>query len=163
PRAEHASRLVSQFAYAGAARVARITKVGFGILAGEGAHRGYHTAVVLHVVVTIEDVVLTVVLVLHGNGHLCKARLAFAGRRGTVRRPGVAVAAPGHVDSSEVLVTAPVAFVEQWQDASPIRAGFRPEYAVQTAYPRLGRGHTIGGICGAIGQIMLAYEVLVEG
>jgi hypothetical protein len=55
--------------------------------------------VVLHVVVTIEDVVLPVVLVLYGDGHLRKAFLHCS--PGTVAS-WIGVATPGDVDRRRV-------------------------------------------------------------
>src|SRR5207344_2723540 len=63
----------------------------------------------------------------------------------------------------QVLITPPIAFVEQRQDASAIGTGFGPEHPVQAVRPCVGSCHTCGGICGAVSQIMLTHEVFVEG
>ncbi len=74
---------------------------------------GDHAAVVLQIVVAVEDVVLAVVLVLGGHLHAGQ-RLGegLAGGRALLVA-GVGVAAPGQVGLGEVGVAAPVAGVDQ--------------------------------------------------
>ena len=63
-------RLVGEVADADVVGVGRVAEVRRRVLAGQGADRGDHAAVELEIVVAVEDVVLAVVLVLHGHRDL---------------------------------------------------------------------------------------------
>ena len=140
--AENAAGFVCQIAHARPARVARVAEVGGGIASGKGPHRCHHAAVILQVVVAVENIVLTVVLILHRNGHRRKAR--FKGLRGfqAIRLTGIGIPTPGHVDLGQILVTPPVALVEQGQNTGAVRARLGAEDPVQAARTGFRVGNT---------------------
>ena len=120
--AHDAGRLLGERAHLGRAGSAESPNHAFGSRAGERADGGDHAAVVLQVVVGVEDVVLAVVLVL--DGHVDGGEAAA---HGVLVGDAVAVAAvgeagPGDVDRGEVVVGAPVALLEQRQDAHAVGA-----------------------------------------
>ena len=99
------------------------------------ADRGDHAAVILVVVVGVEDVVLARVDVLDRD---LDAGVGVAHRLRGRRRRGraVGVAAPRLVDRGEVAVVAPVAAVDELEQAGPVRPRLRPEDARRRAPPR---------------------------
>src|SRR5699024_6173055 len=95
--------------------------------AGERTHRRDHAAVVLEVVVRVEDVGLAVVDVLRrdldaavGALHVLRGRLA-------VEVAAVGVTTPLGVDLREVLVAARAAGLDDLEDARTVGAGLGPE------------------------------------
>src|SRR5581483_2553397 len=96
--AKDAAGLVVQVAHAHQRGIGAIPEELPRILAGKGANRGDHPAVVLHVVVAVEDVVLAVVLVLGGNGDLAEALLELWPGGLSVLFARIREAAPGGVD-----------------------------------------------------------------
>lgn len=76
----------------------------------KGTYRGYHATVVLQVVAAVEDIVFVVVLILHGNNNLGKARFELLSSLCSVCSAGIRVPTPRRIDLSELLVTTPTNF-----------------------------------------------------
>ena len=129
PGAHHPGRLLGQAPHAGTGRVGRVTEPRLWLGAGQGPDGRDHAAVVLEVVVGVEDVVLTVVLVLDRHLDGGEAAAHGAGRRHAHAGAAVAVAAPRLVDRGQVVVGAPVARLQKRQDARPVGPGLGPEDA----------------------------------
>ena len=96
-----------------------------GVAPGERADGGDHAAVLLQVVVAVEDVVLAVVLVLDGDvdGGEAAAHGVLVGD--AVAAPAVDVAGPGDVDRGEVVVGAPRSLLDARQDPDAVGARAR--------------------------------------
>ena len=84
---------------------------------------------ILHVVVGIEDVVLTVVLVLGRHHDLAEPAPEFAAGMDTEILAGVGVTTPGRVDLGQVLDRLPVALVDGPQYPGPVGARLAAEDA----------------------------------
>ena len=108
-----------------------------GLRPGESAHSGDHTAVILHVVVTVEDVVFPGVLVLGGHDNLAEPAPELGAGVHAVVLLGVGVSAPGGVDLGQVLHRLPVTLVQHRQDSGAVGAWLAAEYAVQALAPAL--------------------------
>ena len=94
---------------------------------GQRADRRDHAAVVLEVVVGVDDVVLAGVLVLGRDGDAPERGLHVGAGLAPVQAAAVGVPTPDGVHLGEVGVAAPVAGVDQRQQARPVRAGLGAE------------------------------------
>ncbi len=127
PGAHHPGGLLGQAPHPGPGGVGGVAEPGLGLHAGDGPDRRDHPAVVLQVVIGIEDVVLAVVLVLDRD--LDRGEPA-AHRLGSGQaHPGAPVgpAAPRLVDGGEIGVGTPVPGLEEREDARAVRSGLRAE------------------------------------
>ena len=105
---EHAPGLVLEVAVAGPGGVGTVAEELARVAACQGAHGGNHAAVVLHVVVAVEDVVLAGVLVLGGNDDLAEPLAELGPGAYAMLRLGVGIATPNGIDLCEVLHRFPV-------------------------------------------------------
>ena len=127
PGSEHAGRLLSERARADRVGSRRVADVGARGRAGQGPDRRDHAAVVLEVVVAVGDVVLARVDVLGGDVDAAVGALHVAPGRHAVELPAVGEAAPRRIDLREVLVVAPVARLDEREDARAVGTRLRAE------------------------------------
>ncbi len=111
--------------------------------AGERADRRHHAAVVLEVVVAVDDVVLAGVLVLGRHPHPAVDPLHVAAGGGAVQAAAVRVAAPHRVDLGEVGVGLPVAAVDEREQPGAVRPRLAAEDA-RGGPARVGSGGDVG-------------------
>ena len=111
----------------------------------ERTNGGDHSAVVLHVVVAVENVVLPVVLVLGGDYDLAEPRAEFVPRRYAEILPRVCVAAPRRIYLGKVVYRLPVALVQHAQDACAVRSGLAAKDAEQRGVAGAFGGLVVGG------------------
>src|SRR5205823_5249811 len=107
------SGLVGQVALFWIERVRGVAEILLRVMSRERPDGRDHAAVILEVVVAVEDVVLAVVLVLGGDDDAGEALAELLGRLGAERATPVGEGAPGLVHRREILVGLPVALVEQ--------------------------------------------------
>ena len=163
PAPEHPARFVLQVADPGTGRVGAVAKKLSRVAAGQGPHGGNHAAVVLHVVITVEYVVLPGVLVLSGHHDLAEPLPELRPGANPEVSLGVGVAAPSGVNLGQVLHRFPVPFVQSRQNTGPISARFATEYPIQGRGPdssvRLpsprGRGAGSDGIGSTLAHVFL--------
>ena len=135
PTAKNPAGFVLQIPHPGTGRVGTVAKELAGIAAGQSAHRGNHPAVILHIVIAVEQVVFPIVLVLGGNDNLAEPLAELGPGLDAEILPGVSVAAPGGINLSQILDRFPIAFVDGGQDAGPVGAGLAAKDAVEGGGP----------------------------
>jgi hypothetical protein len=118
--------------------------------------------VVLQIIVAVEDIVLAVILVLGGYLHTSQRLCEGLARWRALLIARIGVAAPGQVGLGEVGVAAPVAGVDQRQDARAIAAGLAAKDAIARLAGRLGRVEPGPQQLGLGGQGVLTREVLAK-
>ena len=126
-----------------------------GAVPRQRADGGDHAAVVLEVVVGVGDVVLAGVGVLGGHRDPPVGGLHLVAGRAAVQSAAVGVAAPDGVDLGEVGVGAPVAAVDQLEQARAVRARAGAEDA--------GGGAAFVAVLGQVGLGVGADEVGLGG
>ena len=127
PAAEHPPRFILQVADPGSGRVGVVAEELARIAAGQCPHGRNHATMVLHVVVTVEDIVFPGVLVLRGYYDLAEPLPELGPGTDSKVLLGVGVATPGGIDLSQVFYRFPVPLVQRRQDAGPVGAGFAAE------------------------------------
>ena len=115
--------LVLQVANPGAGPIGSVPGEPAGIGPGESADVGDHAAMILYVVIAVEDDVLAVVLVVCGDDGMAETEAELLPGIDVEFLLGVGVATPGGVDLGQVLDRFPVALVENGQDARAVGAG----------------------------------------
>ena len=135
PAPEHPARFVLQVADPSSGRVGAIAEKLARVPAGQGPHGGDHAPVILHVIITVEYVVLPGVLVLGGHDDLAEPLPELGPGTHSEVSLGVSVAAPSGVDLRQVLHRFPIALVQRRQDTGPVGARFAAEYPIQRRGP----------------------------
>ena len=152
----------------GPGRVGTVPKKLPRVPAGQGAHGGDHAAVVLHVVVAIEDVVLPGVLVLGGHHYLTEPAAELRTGVDAEILTGVGISAPSSVHLGQVLHGFPVPFVQRCQNSCSVSSRLTAEDPVHGSGPCIATGGV--GTCllalagGGPGQVlaqMLDDEVIL--
>ena len=159
--AVHPQGFFLQVTHAGTFGVGAVTKVAPGLHAAQVTHRGHHPAKELQVIVTVENVVFAVVLVVQHQLRLRQAGAEVLAGVGSGFGGGVGVPAPVHEHFGEVGVGLPVSFLNQIQNARAVRAGRTAEHAVHGAGLGL-LGRQVSKAAFQFGQVMLAREVVLR-
>ena len=135
PAAKDPAGFILQIPHPGTGRVGTVAKELAGIAAGQSAHRGNHPAVILHIVIAVEQVMFPIVLILGGDDNLAEPLAELGAGLDSEILPGVGVAAPGGINLSQIRDGFPIALVNGGQNAGPIGAGFAAKDAVEGGGP----------------------------
>lgn len=139
-------------------RYGRVADVRLRARARQVPHHRDHAAVVLEVVVGVDEVVLAGVDVLRGDGDAPERDLHVPARRPPVQPAPVRVAAPHRVHLGEVGVGAPVAGVDQGEETGAVRARLGAEDAGGGAAPVA----VLGGVLVGVRADVVAVGGLVQ-
>src|SRR5450830_13185 len=164
-RAEHAQGFLLQIADLRARRVMAVAEIMARLLAGQRANGRNHAAVILQVIVAVEDVVFAVVLVMQGHLHARQTSaegVALVAALLVAQLARIGVAAPVDVSLGKIGIGLPVLFLNQGQDAGTVAARLGAEDAIGGTLLCFVFVQALADPFAQLLQIMLAYEILIE-
>ena len=162
PGPEDPAGFVGQVPDLGAGGVGAIAEKLTGIAAGQRPDGGNHTAMVLHIVITVEYIMLAVVLVFSGHHNLTEPPAELLAGVHPVLLLGVGVTAPRSVHLSQVIDRFPIPLLNHREYPSAVGAGLAPENSVKGSRARCPRLITGGSIRLTLGCWRRGVQVLVK-